>query len=73
VSRAEAVAAWTLHYEADPARARDRLVHLRTYGVPVGHTAELIGATLALTPQDQRCTHWGDKRTCPQCLLEDTA
>lgn len=63
---AEAVAAWTLVYEADTAKALERIQHLRTHGIPEGHRAELLGASLALTPPEHRCAHWGDKTTCVQ-------
>jgi hypothetical protein len=70
-SRPEAVAAWTLHYEADPHAASTRIVHMRQHGIPDGHLAEYLGAGLALTPRENRCDHWGDKTNCPQCLLEE--
>ena len=56
-STAEAVAAWTLHYEADTAKAVERVQHMRQHGIPEGHHAELLGASLALTPPENRCVH----------------
>jgi hypothetical protein len=70
---AEAVAAWTLHYEADTTAARERIDHLRKHGIPEGHHAELLGASLALTPPENRCVHWGDKTNCVQCMTEAVA
>jgi hypothetical protein len=72
-SRAEAVAAWTLHYEANPGAAKARLADMRANGVPEGHTAEKLGAFLALTPREHRCAHWGDDRYCSQCVTEKWA
>jgi hypothetical protein len=69
-TRAEAVAAWTLHYEANTAKAVDRIQHMRQHGIPEGHTAEWLGACLALTPPEDRCAHWGDRKNCTQCLSE---
>jgi hypothetical protein len=69
-SYAEAVAAWTLHYEADTTAARERIDHLRQHGIPDGHHAEWLGAALALTPAEDRCVHWGDRNYCVQCLTE---
>jgi hypothetical protein len=66
-NRAQAVAAWTLHYEADPAAARARLNDMRANGVPAGHVAEKLGAFLALTPHADRCEHYGDRNHCTQC------
>jgi hypothetical protein len=66
----EAVAAWTLHYEADTAAARDRIVEMRKHLIPDDRRAELLGASLALTPPENRCAHWGDKTTCIQCMTE---
>jgi hypothetical protein len=65
----ETVAAWTLHYEANPAAARERIVHMG-HGIPEGHHAELLGASLALTSPQDRCVHWGDRRYCVQCLTD---
>jgi uncharacterized protein YerC len=70
-NRAEAIAAWTLHYEADPTAARVRLQHMQKHGVPEGHIAERVGAALALTPRDQRCEHYGDRRNCVQCATAE--
>jgi hypothetical protein len=69
-TRSEAVAAWTIHYETNTAAARERLTQMRTHGIPEGHHAELLGASLALTPPENRCVHWGDKTNCVQCLTE---
>jgi hypothetical protein len=49
-TRADAIAAWTAHYEARPAAARDRLIHMQKHGTPEGHIAERAGASIALTP-----------------------
>jgi hypothetical protein len=67
---AEAIASWAQHYEANPQAARDRLAHMAKHGTPEGHHAERVAAALALTPLDQRCEHWGDKRDCIQCSTE---
>jgi SnoaL-like protein len=48
--RAQTVAAWTSHYEADLHAVRERVMELRTSGIPEGHIAESLGACLALTP-----------------------
>jgi hypothetical protein len=69
-NRAQAVAAWTLHYEANPDAAKARLADMRAHGVPEGHTAEKLGASQALTPREHRCAHWGDDRYCTQCMTE---
>jgi hypothetical protein len=69
-TRSEAVAAWTLHYEADTAKALDRIQHMRQHGIPDGHHGEWLGACLALTPREDRCAHWGDRKNCTQCLSE---
>jgi hypothetical protein len=66
---AEAVAAWTLFYEASPDAAWERAGQMVGHGIPEGHTAEWLGANLALTPREHRCPHWGDDRNCPQCGL----
>jgi hypothetical protein len=77
-TRAEAVAAWTLHYEADTAKALARIQHMRHHGIPEGHHGipeghhgipeghhgEWLGACLALTPVEDRCAHWGDRKYC---------
>jgi hypothetical protein len=65
----EAIAAWTLHYEADLDAARNRAVELRKH-VPDDRRAELAGACLALTPAEHRCAHYGDRRNCAQCLTD---
>jgi hypothetical protein len=72
-NRAEAIAAWTIHYEANPQAARARLQHMAKHGTPNGHIAERVGAGLALTPHQYRCEHWGDTRNCVQCLTEQWA
>jgi hypothetical protein len=64
----EAVAAWTLHYEADTTAARDRIVEMRKHVIPDDRRAELLGASLALTPVQDRCAHWGNRNYCVQCL-----
>jgi hypothetical protein len=46
-NRAQAVAAWTTVYEADPTRTRERILELRSTGIPEVHTAEWLGACLA--------------------------
>ena len=61
---AEAVAAWTLHYEADTDAARARAQELRK-SLPDGRRAELLGACLALTPAQDRCEHWGTAKPAP--------
>jgi len=66
--RAEAVAAWTLVYEADTAKALGRIQHMLKHGIPEGHHGEWLGVCLALTPVADRCEHWGDRKTCIQCL-----
>lgn len=43
---------------------------MRHHGIPEGRHAELLGASLALTPPENRCIHWGDKTNCVQCLTE---
>ena len=72
-TRAEAVAAWTLHFEANTAAARERILHMQAHGIPEGHQAELRGASLALTPPENRCVHWDDKTYCVQCLTAKLA
>jgi hypothetical protein len=66
----EAIAAWTAHYEADTAKALERVAQLRQHRIPGGHHAELLGASLALTPPENRCVHWGDRTNCAQCLTD---
>ena len=68
-TRAEGVAAWTLHYQADPAKALDRIQYMRRHGVPDGHRGEWLGACLA--PAEDRCAHWGDRKNCVQCMTEE--
>jgi hypothetical protein len=68
--RAAAVAAWTLHYEADRNRAHARIAHMKQHGIPEGHTAEWLGANLSLVPQADRCEHFGDRTYCTQCQIE---
>jgi len=66
-STSEAIAAWTLYFEADLASARARLEHMQKHGVPEGHVADRLAAAVALTPPEQRCEHYGDRRNCGQC------
>lgn len=66
----EAIGAWTAYYEADTAKALERIEQMRQHSIPEGHRAELLGASLALTPPENRCIHWGDKSTCVQCMTE---
>jgi len=72
-TRAEAIAAWTAHYEGNLAAARDRLAHMAKHGTPEGHIAERAGAAIALTPRENRCEHYGDRTYCVQCLTERRA
>ena len=72
-TRAEAIAAWTAHYEANLVAARDRLAHMAKHGTPEGHIAERAGAAIALTPRENRCEHYGDRTNCVQCLTERRA
>jgi hypothetical protein len=69
-TQSEAVAAWTLHYEADLGAAVRRVGEMREHGIPEGHVGEWLGATQALTPREHRCAHFGDDRICPQCAGE---
>ena len=69
-SRGQAVAAWTLHYEANTNAAVKRIAEMREHGIPEGRHGEWLGACLALTPPEHRCAHWGDDRNCTQCLTE---
>jgi hypothetical protein len=66
----EAVAAWTLHYEADLDGAVRRAAEMREHGIPDGHVGEWLGANLALTSAEHRCEHFGDDRNCPHCHRE---
>jgi hypothetical protein len=43
---------------------------MRQHGIPEGHHAVLLGASLALTPAEDRCVHWGDLKYCVQCMTE---
>jgi uncharacterized protein YerC len=70
MTTAEAIAAWTLHYEADTTAARDRIADMNAHGSPAGHTAERIGAAQALVPREHRCEHYGDRTYCVQCQTE---
>jgi len=72
-TRAEAIAAWTSHYEADLGAARARILHMNKHGIPEGHIAERAGAAIALTPRENRCEHYGDRTNCVQCLTERLA
>ena len=67
---AEAVDAWLGHYSVDLRAAHARVAELKASGIPDESVAEWLGATLALTPAEHRCAHWGDERNCVQCLSE---
>ena len=52
----------------DPAKAKDdRKGGKRGSRFQAEH-GEWLGASLALTPVPDRCAHWGDRKTCTQCL-----
>jgi hypothetical protein len=53
-TRPEAVAAWTLHYAAEPDVARERVTEMCKTGIPEGHVGEWLGACFALTPSEDR-------------------
>jgi hypothetical protein len=72
-TQAEAIAAWTAHYEADLGAARARILHMNKHGIPEGHIAERVGAAIALTPHENRCEHYGDRTNCVQCFTERRA
>ena len=63
------VMAWAAHYEANMAEALEARQEL-CEGRPIGAVKQLV-LSVALTPVEFRCGHYGDVRICPQCQWEE--
>jgi hypothetical protein len=65
-----AIAAWGVHFEANRGEALAFRDELNATGgwPPAEYRAKALGLSVALTPLEHRCEHYGDARYCPQCV-----
>jgi hypothetical protein len=62
------IAQWALYFEANPAAAIEAKSELQATRQLDDHPHKQLGLSVALTPAEHRCQHYGDERYCPQCL-----
>ena len=64
------VARWARLFESQPEFAQYQRQELSANGSLPDAPFMQLGLSVALTPEEYRCSHFGDTRICPQCLHE---